>query len=600
VADITLSLGADDTEVKKGLDKTVKDSEKSGKKAGDGFSNEFSKSSRVGFGKLAAAAVAAGAAIAGALFSRASIAAAQVQEDAINKVNSALFQTGEFSQETSKRIQDFASSLQQSTRFGDEVILTQVAFSKSLGATTEQAIALTKASADLAAATGVDLATANEQLTLTLGGQAGRLARIIPELKNLTEEQLKAGAAIDIIAGKFAGFAERDVETFSGKVDQAKNNFGDLLEQFGFLVTKNVAVTKAIGILSEGFVALGNVVNDNRAAFIELVNSVFSGVVSSSQIVVSSLASVARGFVSLQNLIGESKFDSQIGQLSTELVAIIEQTGRYGDISRATQQVLIEDTQARIDKLKEERDQIQNLGVLRVDAITALEERVIGIGDAIKLSLSGDNESGSIFDTLNQSANAAASSLEGTGGKVNKVTTDIAAANSTLVAGISSSIQFLGKSLVTGENFFKGFIGIALNSFGDLLIGLGTAALSVGTVAEAIKASIVSLAGGSAIVAGVASIAVGGALKAFAGSLGASGASGPTVASDTGTSTGGFISPTADLAQPEPEERRADQSVQIVVQGDILDSEQTGTRILKLITDNFKTSNSALIEGRFA
>lgn len=595
MADILLSLGIDDS---------IKPAAaKSGKEAGDRFAKEFDSSVGRGFKKLALTAAGVGATIAGALFSRASIRAAIEQEDAVNRLNSALFQNGEFSQRASQDLQNFASELQATTRFGDEAVIAQLAYSKSLGVSTEQSKALIEASANLSAALGISLETANRNLVKSLSGLAGELGELVPGLRDLTAEQLKAGGAVDLVGQKFAGFAERDVQTFSGRIQQAQNSFDGLLKTIGFLVTQNPAVIKAIGILSQGFQELNKLIVDNSKIFKSLVADVFVGVVSAAEFVANGINSIAQAFVRLQGFGRDIEISASLKALNLELVDAINLSGQYANESRQTGNVAAESIQQQIDLLKQERDEQALNNQTRIDGLTGLSDKISEIASGLKTAFASE-DSTDIFSKLGDQAESAAdrvaNALTNSTESTEKTKQQINAITSALTSGISQSLQTLGASLVKGENFFKGFIGIAINALGDLLIAFGTGAITVGAVAEGIRNSIIGLFGGQAIVAGLASIVAGGALKAFAGSLGAAGSGGPTVASDTGTSTGGVISPSADFAQPEQEERRADQSVQIVVQGDILDSEETGTRILKLISDNFKTSNSALIEGRFA
>lgn len=191
------------------------------------------------------------------------ISLAQVQEDAINKLNSQLARTGEFSQESSKDFQDYASSLQAVTKFGDEVILGQLAIAKAFGANNEQAKSLVTASADLAESLGVGLDSAVKNLSKTLGGQLGELGELVPELKNFTKEQLQAGAAIDFVAQKFQGVAANATKTFSGALTQTTNIIGDTKESLGLIVTQSPVVVSAIGAVGKIFGELNSTIGEN-------------------------------------------------------------------------------------------------------------------------------------------------------------------------------------------------------------------------------------------------------------------------------------------------------------------------------------------------
>lgn len=178
----------------------------------------------------------AGAAITGAIVkvSRAFIE----QENAVNKLNVALRANPAITQGASKRLQDFATSLQQVTTFGDEAILAQQAFLASLKLSESQINSIISAAVDLSAATGLTLESAVRNLTKTTSGLQGELGELIPQLKDLTAEQLKAGKGIEVIAELFEGQAQAATVTFGGQIQQLSNNFGDLQETLGKLVSE--------------------------------------------------------------------------------------------------------------------------------------------------------------------------------------------------------------------------------------------------------------------------------------------------------------------------------------------------------------------------
>ena len=207
------------------VDAIEKELGNSGNTGGKKFSDNFSK----GVKDAAKGVAILGAAIAGvgsiAVFK--SIGLAREQEDAVNRLNGALRASGDFSTDASTELQNYASELQKVSTIGDEVALGQLALAKGFGASNEQAKQIVSAAADLSVALGIDLQAATRNVSKTLGGYAGELGEVIPELKNLTQEQLQAGAAIDLIAGKFQGLAQNETKSFSGAIAQAGNNFGD-------------------------------------------------------------------------------------------------------------------------------------------------------------------------------------------------------------------------------------------------------------------------------------------------------------------------------------------------------------------------------------
>lgn len=167
------------------------------------------------------------------------VRAANVQEQAVTALNASLASTGEFTQETSQSIQDFASALQSTTTIGDEVILQNVALAQSFTQNAEQAQALTAAAVDFAEAADLNFTEAVRRLGRATQGTTDDIAKFAPEIRNLTKEQLAAGEATRIIAERFRGAAAAQARTFGGAITQLSNTFGDLQESIGEIITQN-------------------------------------------------------------------------------------------------------------------------------------------------------------------------------------------------------------------------------------------------------------------------------------------------------------------------------------------------------------------------
>ena len=213
-----------------GADKAAKDSKKVSK----------------GMDDLAKSALAAGAAyftaqglIAGV---KSATAAFAQQELAERKLR---FAAGDATDELIKQ----AKALQQNTRFGDEAIIAQQAYVKSLGVSTDQTKEIIEASVDLAAAMGISLESAVMNTTKTLSGMQGELGEKLPAaFKLLTAEQLKAGEGIKFIREQFRGTAEEEVGTLTGSLDQMTNTLGDTAEAIGEIFSPVVTLlAQALG-----------------------------------------------------------------------------------------------------------------------------------------------------------------------------------------------------------------------------------------------------------------------------------------------------------------------------------------------------------------
>lgn len=275
-------LGYDDAELKAGIKEFNKNMEQMGKdiqkafdpKPAKSFFSEFKKASSDalgGFAKDFAIGSLVADGIKGALgavkdFIAGSIQAAQEQENALNNLSVALKRTGEFSQQAVDDFSAFASELQATTVYGDELILSQLALAKSFGATNDQAKDLVRAAANLSATFGGTLDENVEKLGKTLQGNAGRLGQYIGAIGDLRESQLKAGDAIDIINEKFAGAAQAQTTTYTGTITQLSNAVSDLQEELGGLVTNSGFVKGSLSLLTGVFKELTQGFTDSRIA----------------------------------------------------------------------------------------------------------------------------------------------------------------------------------------------------------------------------------------------------------------------------------------------------------------------------------------------
>tara|TARA_R100001594_G_scaffold126425_1_gene163632 strand:+ start:538 stop:2202 length:1665 start_codon:yes stop_codon:yes gene_type:complete len=149
-----------------------------------------------------------------------------------------------------------ASALQQVTTAGDEAIIEQQAFLASLKFTEEQIKEIIPVALDLSAATGISLESAVRNTAKTFSGLSGELGELIPQLRDLTAEEMKAGEAVQVMADLFGGQAAKQAETMAGAIEQAKNAAGDAAESIGDLLAP------AVISISKGFKGAAEAVAD--------------------------------------------------------------------------------------------------------------------------------------------------------------------------------------------------------------------------------------------------------------------------------------------------------------------------------------------------
>ena len=164
-----------------------------------------------------------------------------------------------------------ASAMQKVTVFGDEAIIMQQAFLASIGMSEKQIKKILPVAADLASATGMTLESAVRNTAKTFSGLAGELGELVPQLRDLTPEAMKAGEAVEVMSELFGGAAEAEADTFSGSMQQLQNVLGDMGEQIGS------TFAPAIMAVVDGFKGLmdvnaSDVLKEEKQEFNSLLN----------------------------------------------------------------------------------------------------------------------------------------------------------------------------------------------------------------------------------------------------------------------------------------------------------------------------------------
>jgi len=170
--------------------------------------------------------LAAGAAVVG--FFKSSFAASEQQEKANRRLLNSLNQNKQAYEELTKQ----ANRLQSETGIADDAIMQIQQLGASAGFTTEQIKKITAASVELSAKKNIDLQSAYDLLAKSMVGVGKGLKSLGPDFANLTAEQLKNGAAIDVILKKYSGFAAAsasETEKLAANWDEFKESAGSAL-----------------------------------------------------------------------------------------------------------------------------------------------------------------------------------------------------------------------------------------------------------------------------------------------------------------------------------------------------------------------------------
>lgn len=188
-------------------------------------------------------------------------------EESTKRLAFALAQAGDNSQETLTEFEDLAENLSRLIGVEDEAVSAGLRLALQFGATKEQAKQIAIAAADVAASGLLPFDDAVRQLSGTLNGTAPRaFARSVEGIKGLSEESLKSGEAIDIVAKRFRDFAAINSNNLSVQIANVGINFGELAETLGKVVAKNPTVRALFTSINEALVAIKSELEKNGPA----------------------------------------------------------------------------------------------------------------------------------------------------------------------------------------------------------------------------------------------------------------------------------------------------------------------------------------------
>lgn len=422
---IDQSLG----DVKKGLDNSAKSS--------NNFLNSFKS----------LAALLPGL-IAGFSFKKA-IEEAIESEDAVNRLNAALEATGQFSEEASKDLQNYAEAVQQTTRFSDDQVISNLALLQSLGNFTKNGLKVANdAALNLASALRIDLDSATKLIGKAANGNTEAFTRYGISIRKGRDDAESLANTLQALS-KFQDRASKDADSFGGAIAKSTNAFSNLLEELGKIITQSPEIIKFVNGLADVFNGLAE---ETRQA--APVIQKFFGTVTKSPLLnlsPSAFSAPVSGFT------GEvKKADEETKKLEksfTKLNTTITKTGASGKLlfdSKNLQDQITAATKAFDTAFK------NPLQVLFQDIQPQAISRAIatGIGSGI-----------AVFNNVARGAQGAAQLLGQAGGALASALTGIPG----LGDAVSGVIQFLSqgpekvRAIVT--DFFKAIPELVKNIF---------------------------------------------------------------------------------------------------------------------------------------
>lgn len=590
---IVIAIEFDDGTVKQGFLNIESQAAKSSNKIKDSLSGVDKSLGSASKAALAFVGVFAGfAAVSKAInFFKDSVREAAAEQDAIQKLNNALALTGKFSEQASQSIQGFANALQNTTKFSNDSTLEVASLIQNLGRLdTEGLQRATKAALDLSSALGIDVNSAATLVGKAAAGNVETFSRYGITIQKAGTASETFAKTLSILESRFGGASEAAATTFSGSLTRLNNIFGDFQETIGNTVLNSPAIIKVINLIGDAFVKLSDSITKLSAGkdvfkpiLVSAVN--FAGsltflIQGAATLVTNLLISVGTGLTGLfQKIIGgivggASKLVSLLAPDSELAKGLQAFSADFANSSKQNFDIagqslkdaftlesaegtalFFDDLKMKIEGATAAAKDLNNNLVPKPETLAAGVTAV----DAFKLTLNGAKA-----EIINL-ANTASAGFAQAG----------AAAVKGLGQATGQAFAAFGKALATGKNALKAFGEAFLASIGQSAIALGTEFILRG-IAYSFAPGLQSF-GPPLIAAGAALATFGGVLSASGGGGAASGAGGGGSVTETPIGATGEI--------PEQENQKPTTQVAINVQGDVLDSRDTGLRIVDLIKE---------------
>lgn len=168
---------------------------------------------------------------------------------------------------------DDAAALQQVSTFGDEQIIQAQALIAMFVKEEAQIKLATRAALDLAAAKGMSLAAAADLVAKTLGSTTNALTRYGIAVTGAVGSTERLTSLTENIEKVFGGQAQAQALTFGGVIKQLQNDYGDLWEEIGFIITRNSFFIDGVKLVIGHVQSWTQKIKDNREALITMAQS---------------------------------------------------------------------------------------------------------------------------------------------------------------------------------------------------------------------------------------------------------------------------------------------------------------------------------------
>ncbi len=543
------------------------------------------------------------------------------KDQLVHNLNNALASSGLYSHEASEALVEYAEQIEKTTAYSSEAVISAERLAANYATSEEQIKKLTTAALDLASATGTDVDSAVRKLALSMEGVTYGLNRVIPGIKNLTEEHIKAGGAVDLVIQKFGGQAQNSLVTYDGHIKNLHSSHENFLESIGKIVTQSPTVLHILEMMSQHYRDMAEAMKGiTFEAILEKIEPFVSFATSVLIPTVEMIYNAFKYFFDLAVLVvdqviaGLTEFSSDVLQFFLNpLIQMLEVAAKAAGVFSSEMQSKLTDVstfaKGIVDTMavatKSTADVLSDADKKATESLNHMFD--FPFSDKIKTLTDGiftfARESHAGFDQYLKNTKDVA-----TGTKYAEVTVIGAFKNmsqgvndaskemakrtdesfkqmgktmmQTMAQGAGAAFESFGKAIAQGKDGLKAFAESFIASIGQMAVQLGTKFILEGT-AYLFVPGMQGFAG-PLISAGAALATFGGVLSGLAGGGGSSPGGSPS-----GAYAGSEApSPTNTTPSPATEKQMQTKQASIVINGDFLNSRETANHLAQVLREN--------------
>lgn len=395
--------------------------------------------------------------------------------------------------------------------------------------------------------------------------------------------------------------SEKAYEKYANQIGVAKDNLSEAQKQQALMNAVLAAGDAKFKNITESITPLANETKKLSVAFKEVGDSIATVI---NEKIGPALTSITASFTGAFNNVAKKIEEVFLGKMPSVEDSISRIKAQIQDIEnlKGFDPALYDQRQAELSQLKEKliiQEQLRNQQLTQsindqqeINTLNAKGEAYKKTNEERKAELEYLRSAQEEWENLQKAqanfGNFISGFEQGVKGMAVSVMQLGKQMSGTFVNGFANSFGAIGKALTKGENVLDAFASSMLGVLGDLAMQLSTFFIAQGI---ALLFSVGGAPQGAALIAAGAALGVvGGALKALSGGGGGVPGSSPTTPSYTSDSNVGttFTS--------DQERAQAQTGVQVIVQGNVFDSKETGLQIAQILSDSFDT-NGTIVRG---